>query len=230
MGAIQLSGSIGAGGSFAILGEADCEITGNADLTLNLAQYSSYFLRITSDGASTAVRNVIAPLNKGTTFIVLNETSESPALDIVIKGSTGSGVTIPPNTAVIVGTDGVNYFQPGTAVGTVGNISYGGSLTYNAVSSDKLIVIDSSGWTNQAALQINLPAEPFVTESHTLIEDGYIIGRPPCLVSGNGNPIVPYSQNVQVSKPRASSNLTAITDLGGTAKWTWSGSVWLLEF
>src|ERR1700744_3827915 len=103
MAQIQLSGSVGSGGAFAILGEADVEITGNADLVLNLAQYSNYYINVTSDNTSTGIRNVIAPLNKGTTFIIKNATSEGFA--IILKGPSGVGVSIPSGGVVLVVTD-----------------------------------------------------------------------------------------------------------------------------
>lgn len=107
MAQIQLSGSVGSGGAFPILGEADVEITGDTDLVLILSQYSNQYILVTSDNTSTGVRNVIAPLNKGTTFQIENATSEG--FDIVLKGPSGSGVSIPPGTFLIVATDGTNY-------------------------------------------------------------------------------------------------------------------------
>lgn len=110
---IQLSASVGAGGSFAILGRANVQIVGNADLVLSLVQYSNYFVQVTSDGTSAGVRNVIAPLNEGTTFVVQNKTSEGFA--IVLKGPSGVGVSIPPLASALVATDGTNYFTPAAA-------------------------------------------------------------------------------------------------------------------
>jgi hypothetical protein len=108
---ILLSGSIGPGGSFAILGAVAPEVVGNVDLVLSTAQAQNAYLKITSDGSSTGVLNVLGPLIEGTFFFVENATSEG--FGIVFKGASGTGVPVPNGSTVLVSTDGVNYTAPG---------------------------------------------------------------------------------------------------------------------
>jgi hypothetical protein len=113
--------------------------------------------------------------------------------------------------------------------GTTFELAYGGTTSYDVLLSDRLVVFDASGWTNQGALEAVLPASPEDGEAHSFYWDGWVGGAPPPLVSGNGNPIAPYSQNVQSSKARAPGNLAAITDNGAVFRVMWSQVVgaWL---
>ena len=113
MASIQLSGSVGSGGSFAILGFANVEIVGNANLTLSLAQYSNLFIQVTSDGTSSGIKNVVVPLNEGTAFIVENKTSEGFAIQVI--GPSGTGVTVASGASTLVYTDGTNYISLGSS-------------------------------------------------------------------------------------------------------------------
>lgn len=153
---IQLSGSVGAGGSFAILGRANVEVVGDVDLVLSLAQYSNYFMQVTSDNTSTGIRSVIAPLNEGTSFIVQNKTSEGFA--IVLKGPSGTGVAIPPASSALVATDGTNYFTPSAGTGfspalIVPTIAALGAVSTVALQTSYPAIVQSVGadWTFEAA-------------------------------------------------------------------------------
>ena len=117
---ILISGSIGAAGSFAILGEADVTIVSNTDLVLSQGQYTNYVLRVFSDGTLTGDKNVIAPLFKGETFIVQNLTSEGH--NIILKGASGTGVTVAHLANTIVFCDGANYMQATAAAGPTGPV------------------------------------------------------------------------------------------------------------
>lgn len=153
---IQLSGSVGSGGSFAILGKADVVIVGNANLVLSLAQYSNYFVRVTSDGASLAVRTVQVPLNEGTTFWVQNATNEGFA--ILVAGPSGTGVSIPPGATALVATDGTNYFSPTNgALKTWKTTTVTNGLSpYTPAAGEAWIPCNTSG----GAVVINTPANP----------------------------------------------------------------------
>ena len=112
MASILLSGSVGSsGGAFAILGFVNVTVTGNADLTLNAAQQANYFVKVSSDGSSLAVRKVIVPLNEGTIFVVENSTSEGFAINVI--GTSGTGVVVPSGQSALVFTDGTNYIALG---------------------------------------------------------------------------------------------------------------------
>jgi len=108
---ILISGSIGSGGAFAILGAGIPEIVGDANLTLTQNLYTDLYLRVTSDGSMTTSRDVIGPLVKGWLFILENATSEGYA--VTIRGASGSGVAVYPGTAALVYCDGAGYRQLG---------------------------------------------------------------------------------------------------------------------
>ena len=147
---IPLTGSIGPSGPFAILGFSLPVITGNADHVLTEPEYSSTSLKVTSDGTSTGIKNVIAPLAQGMIFVVENATSEGFA--IVLKGASGLGVTIPPNvTALVTSPDGVNFVA-------VGNGSSGMFVANLAA----LAAYPASGLQNGASLLVETLGAPFV--------------------------------------------------------------------
>lgn len=156
MASILLSGSVGSGGAFAILGVANVEIVGNADLVLSLGQYSNYFLQVTSDGASAGVRKVVPPIIEGETFIIQNKTSEGFAINVI--GASGAGVLVPPGAMAVVVCDGTNYVQP-TAAGAAPPwvaVAAGGSASPAAQVATQFYAVDSSG----AQASILLPATP----------------------------------------------------------------------
>lgn len=114
---IPLTGSVGPTGPFAILGFSLPIITGNADHVLTVAEYSSTSLKVTSDGASLAIRKLVAPLAPGMLFVVENLTSEG--LAITVGGASGTAVTVPNGATVLVACpDGANYLAPGGGAGS----------------------------------------------------------------------------------------------------------------
>jgi hypothetical protein len=118
---IPLTGSIGPSGPFAILGFSLPVITGNADHVLTEPEYSSTSLKVTSDGASLAIRKVVAPLAPGMIFFVENLTSEG--LAITVGGVTGTAVTVPSGATMLVTcVDGANYVAPGGGAGSASAI------------------------------------------------------------------------------------------------------------
>ena len=145
MGQIQLSGSVGAGGAFPVLGNENVEIVGNANLTLDLAEYSNNYLNVTSDGTSTGIRTVFLPLIAGNFYHVKNSTSEG--FSINVGGATGALVQVPPGEIVHIVTDGTNYDLVGAARGA-GAIIYrpGGVATGNVytTSADVAAAIEAA--------------------------------------------------------------------------------------
>jgi hypothetical protein len=113
---ISLSGYVsGGGGTLPILGVGSPEITGNANLTLTLAQADPFELLITSDGASTAMRKVIVPLIAGKTWLIHNGTSDGYPIQVI--GATGTGVIVANGAAAVLATDGTNVFTTQPAFG-----------------------------------------------------------------------------------------------------------------
>lgn len=144
---ILLSGSIGSGGAFAILGFANINITANTDHVITVpAESSNLFLKVTSDGTSTGIRKVVAPLFEGEMFIVKNATTEG--FDIEIVGTSGTGVFVPPGQTMICNCDGANYNCPLSAssggawdptVANHANTPYQAKAQYENVAFDSSI-------------------------------------------------------------------------------------------
>lgn len=139
---------------------------------------------------------------------------------------------LPTGTAA---PDGVNAVAADVGVwmrvGTIfeADISYalGAPTSVTVPAAHALVVLDSSGWTNQGALLITLPALPFVGQRVVVFEDGWVGGRPAPQVAAGTNAIVPYSRTPQGSKPRAPGSTTTLTDFGAYFAWMWSGSLWV---
>jgi len=159
---ILLSDGIGAsGGLFAILGQATVTITGNADVTLSTAQIEVASLMVTSDGASTGLRRVQAPVTEqGVFFLVKNNTTEAGHFPIAFGGTSGALVTIPWGaSALCYCADGANYVCLGltsSAQSTWTTVAAGATITVQAGQSPSYYSIDASA----AQVTFNLPAVP----------------------------------------------------------------------
>jgi|HubBroStandDraft_2_1064218.scaffolds.fasta_scaffold72256_1 hypothetical protein len=109
---VDIAGYIsGAGGTVPVLGGIENEITGNATLVLTIGQADPFYQLITSDGSSTGIIEVEVPLNPGKCWLFQNATTEGFAINVI--GSSGTGVSIPPNGFALCGTDGVNVYSAG---------------------------------------------------------------------------------------------------------------------
>lgn len=108
---INLSGSVSTTGT-SILGHFAVNFAADADHALSVTEYTNNFLALTSTviGGLTATRNLIAPLVTGQEFTIQNNTTGGQA--IVVKGSSGTGVSIPNGATVAVICDGTNYLVP----------------------------------------------------------------------------------------------------------------------
>ena len=220
MASILLSGSVGAGGSFAILGFVNVTITGNADLTLSAPQQANYFVKVASDGASLAVRQVIAPLNEGNTYVVENATSEGFAITFI--GSSGTGVSIPPGAMALVVTDGTNYF--GTLLGASATV-FGtwtadvlpGASPYTPLAGQIMIAVN----TSTGPVTVKTPANPYD-------------GQPFCVkpTAASATPITVTATSGTIENPSNAGNFGAsglVPGQGSGAWWKWraSDSKWI---
>ena len=122
-------------------------ITGVVSITMIDADYTLSNLNGASDearnavlvvgGANTAIRNVIAPLVEKV-YIVYNGTTGGN--NIIIKASTGTGVSIAAGVTQIVYCDGTNFYavlNPTTIVGNTtvtGNLNVSGTVTGSSFS------------------------------------------------------------------------------------------------
>lgn len=154
-------------------------------------------------------------------------------LPVVIRGEGGSTPLSHSAGAVVTASltaRALQQLKSDTLVqaSTTGALAYP-TLVYAVRPADRLTIIDTSGWVDEAALQLVLSASPFVGERHEFNEDLWVLGRPPWRVSGNGRPIQPYAQNAQVSGARGElggGTITAVGDLGASAAWRWTGALW----
>lgn len=109
---IPLTGNIGVQGSVAILGGVTVPMPSDANYTLTPAQWSNKTLIITSTASLSAMRSIIAPLNKGQEYNIENNTTGGQS--ITITGASGTGVMIANGKAASVFFDGTNYIQAAT--------------------------------------------------------------------------------------------------------------------
>lgn len=138
MAQINLSGSISTTGT-AILGTAAVVFATDANHTLSVAEYTNYFLEVTSFTSLTTQRNLIAPLVQGQSFIIQNKTTGGQSIQVI--GSSGTGITVPNGLMVAVVCDGVNYLEISGGSGS-------GSITFQPGGTTF-----SNVFTTQAALQ-----------------------------------------------------------------------------
>lgn len=103
------------------------EITADGDVTLTVTEgtYNSTGLTATSaqravilwTAGGTVTRTITVPA-QSKTYVVINKTSSSQS--IIIKGATGTGVTVVAGTQAIVAFDGTNFVNvSGTATGDI---------------------------------------------------------------------------------------------------------------
>jgi hypothetical protein len=143
------------------------------------------------------------------------------------EGTTAAAHASTTLVAVILTAGAIAQLKSDLAIPSTSQVlQYGGTVAYNVLGSDAIVIFDTSGWTNQAAQEATLGTPSRIGERHVFFWDKFVNGSPPPLVSGGANPIVPYSQNVQVSGARAPGNVTAIIDNGGVFPVQWTGSYW----
>lgn len=135
---IPLTGTIGAGGPFALLNSGTLSFASDANHTMVNPEWSALNIKVTSTGALTATRSLITP-NGRFSFIVENATTGGQSITVI--GTSGTGVTIPNGQTASVWNDGTNYVQTGSSNGlsaisansVLGNTT-GGSAVPGSVS------------------------------------------------------------------------------------------------
>src|ERR1700744_247921 len=122
--AIPPTGNIGPAGIFPQLNSGTLQFTSDANHTMTYPEMSAYVIKVTSSTSLTATRNLIAPLTIGFAFVIDNATTGGQAIQVI--GISGSGVSIPNGSAMLVVSDGSNYVSAGTSGG--GGGSPGGNV------------------------------------------------------------------------------------------------------
>ena len=109
---IPVTGTLGSGGVFPLINSPSVVFATDANHTMTYPEMSgsSGVLLITSSVSLSAPRNVIAPMVRGFGWFAENLTTGGQS--IVIKGSTGTGVTIANGYGQVVWCDGTNYITP----------------------------------------------------------------------------------------------------------------------
>jgi len=123
---IPVSGNLGSGGVFPLFNSGTISFT-DASHTMTYPETSASFIKLTSSVTLTATRNLVAPLTRGFTFTIENNTTGGQS--ILVTGSSGSGVTIPNGQTVVVVCDGTNYVQAGASGGGSGITQLTGDVT-----------------------------------------------------------------------------------------------------
>lgn len=141
---LTLSGSINfSSGNSPTLSYVAVELSSDANYTLLNTQYSKQILSITSSVSLSATRNIIFPLTSGASWYVTNSTTGSQS--IIVKGVTGTGVTIENGNSAIVYTDGTNFIQAVTASGSASSVTWAGDLLGSTNTSQSVVKLTGSG-------------------------------------------------------------------------------------
>jgi hypothetical protein len=117
---VPVNGTLGTNGIFPLVNSPSVVFATDADHTMSYPEMSgsSGVLVVTSSTNLSTPRNLIAPMTKGFGWFVENLTFGGQS--IVVKGSTGTGVTIANGYAMPVMCDGINYVTtPAASGGTV---------------------------------------------------------------------------------------------------------------
>jgi len=107
-------------------GIASVALSSDANYTLLNTQYNAQIIILTSPNISlTETRDIIVPLNNGSDWMFRNNTTGNQS--VIIKGASGTGVTIPNGESVHVFTDGTNVYTVGSSGGAQGPQGYQGA-------------------------------------------------------------------------------------------------------
>jgi hypothetical protein len=106
---VPISGSIGSAGPFPTLGATSIALTGISHTLADPSETCYQYIILTGTAAP-----VVAPLVKGFTYLVVNETAGT----VSFGGATGGTVAIPAGSAAWCSTDGTNWTQAGAAAVT----------------------------------------------------------------------------------------------------------------
>src|ERR1700744_358049 len=153
--AIPLTGNIGPAGIFPQLNSGTLQFTSDANRTMAYPEMSAYVIKVTSTVSLTTTRSLIAPLTIGFSFIIENATTGGQSIQVI--GSSGTGVTIPNGTAMLVVSDGTNYVSAGSSGGsggfpfTLGSTSVAASSSVSSVSGLSVngVSLTTGGSTSQ---------------------------------------------------------------------------------
>lgn len=149
---IPLTGNIGQGGPSFPLFNSGTIVMSDANYTMSYPDMSAHILRVTSSVSLTNTRSVISPQVFGFEFVVQNATTGGQPITFI--GASGTGVSIPNGSAVLVMYDGTNYVS-------VGSVSGGGGGGINTSP----FIIHSPGSVNTLTLNVPDSGDPSLVSS-----------------------------------------------------------------
>ena len=188
---------------------------GSADVALSLANYATsngknLYYKFT--GTLTANRTVTMPDTAERVFIVEDATDRSSSLyTLTVKTVSGTGVTIPVGSKIVLYSDGTNISRGPI---TKGYVTPG--ATYTAVNGDQVLV-DTSGGGIGAPVTINLPASPSVGDEVHFIDSGANLASNNLTIGRNSSNILGSASDLVVSTNTAAFTLVYVNATRGWA-------------
>jgi|TARA_R100001443_G_scaffold116389_1_gene136665 hypothetical protein len=188
----------------------------SSDQTLTIDNGSSSNGRnmiIKFTGTLAANRTVTVPDSIEKMYLIEDGTSRSTSdYTLTFKTASGTGVTMPVASKMVVYSDGTNIVQLSVEKGY-----HSIDRNYTAVNNDQLIID-----TSAAARQVTLPASPSVGNEVTFIDAKASFGSNNLTIARNGSNILSSASNLVVSV-----NGTAFTlvFLNSTRGWAYKDKI-----
>ena len=188
----------------------------SSDQTLTIANGASSNGRnmiIKFTGTLAGNRSVTVPDSIEKMYLIEDGTSRSTSdYTLTFKTASGTGVTMPVGSKMVVYSDGTNIVQLAVEQGY-----HSIDRNYTAVNNDQLIID-----TSAAARQVTLPASPSVGNEVTFIDAKASFGSNNLTIAKNGSNILGSASNLVVSV-----NGTAFTlvFLNATRGWAYKDKI-----
>ncbi len=188
----------------------------SSDQTLTIANGASSNGRnmiIKFTGTLAGNRSVTVPDSIEKMYLIEDGTSRSTSdYTLTFKTASGTGVTMPVGSKMVVYSDGTNIVQLAVEKGY-----HSIDRNYTAVNNDQLIID-----TSAAARQVTLPASPSVGNEVTFIDAKASFGSNNLTIARNGSNILGSASNLVVSV-----NGTAFTlvFLNATRGWAYKDKI-----
>jgi len=188
----------------------------SSDQTLTIANGASSNGRnmiIKFTGTLAGNRSVTVPDSIEKMYLIEDGTSRSTSdYTLTFKTASGTGVTMPVGSKMVVYSDGTNIVQLAVEKGY-----HSIARNYTAVNNDQLIID-----TSAAARQVTLPASPSVGNEVTFIDAKASFGSNNLTIARNGSNILGSASNLVVSV-----NGTAFTlvFLNATRGWAYKDKI-----
>jgi hypothetical protein len=177
----------------AVVGRATATFPADSDLTLTLTDTNAtqvarhFILNVISGVALTSTRNLIVPtINKP--YIIENNTTGGQS--IIVKTSSGTGVTVPNGRTTMVYADSVNVvsaenYKPSLALGTALPVTSGGTGVTTSTGTGSNVLNTSPTISNAALTGIpTAPTASVGTNTTQLASTAFVINQVAASVSG----------------------------------------------